>query len=435
MDTIVIYAPTAGPRLQYVVNWLLAERLQLPFTITTKQEDLASAQHSIVYGQPLADRLSIPAEGLLSEKGIRSVAPPKGIWNELPVLFASDDNRYSLPFDIFSAIFFLLSRYEEYDRYTPDKHGRYPATCSLLHKNGWLQRPLVDEWVNEFRVLLGQYLNITVPTPAFRFQPTYDIDIAYSYRHKGSMRTIGAYARALLRLDIKGMSRRTDVLRGRQKDPYDSFRWLRQQHKEYGYSPTYFILAALHTTDHDKNIPPTHPAMVHIIHGIAKEGNFGIHPSYYSDSGDVLQQERSTLEQVAGRNTTLSRQHYIRAILPRTYRALLAQGITDDHSMGYGAHLGFRAGTGSSFLWYDLENEATTALRVHPFCFMDTTAHFENKLNAQQAFEKLAAMARLLQRTGSTLTTVFHNFSLGTDDQWRGWKQAYEQFLQQCSVK
>ena len=60
---------------------------------------------------------------------------------------------------------------------------------------------------------------------------------------------------------------------------------------------------------------------------------------------------------------------------------------------------------------------------------MDTTAHFEAKLTPAAALERLHAMTRILQQTGSTLITVFHNFSLGTDDQWKGWRNGYEQFI------
>jgi hypothetical protein len=261
------------------------------------------------------------------------------------------------------------------------------------------------------------------------FKPTYDIDMAYSHLHKGVRRIAGAYLRALLKVDLKQISLRTQVLKKKAKDPYDAFRWMRQLHRTYGFVPLYFILSADRTTKFDKNIHPLHPAMMRVIKNLAKEGGIGIHPSYYSTKGDVLQQEKTMLEKVVGQSTTLSRQHYIKVVMPHTYHMLLRNNITEDYSMGYGSHLGFRAGTGSPFLWYDIENETTTELRVFPFCFMDTTAHYDMQLTTLQSFEKLQAMTRLLEETGSTLITIFHNFSLGTDEEWRGWRQAYELFL------
>jgi hypothetical protein len=44
-------------------------------------------------------------------------------------------------------------------------------------------------------------------------------------------------------------------------------------------------------------------------------------------------------------------------------------------------------------------------------------------------------MSKVLERTGSKLVTVFHNFSLGTSSQWKGWRQAYEHFLHEKSQR
>jgi len=451
MNEIVVYSTVNSPRIIYVLDWLLKERLQIPYRLDYAGADgsmlgqytgadgrgrwqgqMAGAGSGvcvIYYGIAVPGAVCIPCAGLLSQSGLQQQEPTIGEWCGIPTLFATTEQGYSVPFDIFSAIFFLLSRYEEYDTHTPDKHGRYPATDSILQRNGWLHRPLADEWVQAFRGELERKLDVKLPAPGFSFCATYDIDIAYSHLHKGVGRIAGAFLRALLQADLKQVSQRSRVLRKKQKDPYDSFRWMRQIHREYGVSPTYFVLSALRTTRFDKNIHPKHPAMVRVIKNLAKEGKVGIHPSYYSQEGTTMQEEHKVLEEIAGVSTSLSRQHYIRAVVPHTYRMLISHGITDDYSMGYGTHLGFRAGTGCPFYWYDLEREQTAALRIHPFCFMDTTAHYEGGLDAQQAFERLEAMTEILRRTGSVLVTVFHNFSLGTAEEWKGWRQAYELFL------
>ena len=429
MDTIVVYSAENSNRLRYVLDWLFKERLQLDYRITRDEKDAAAQSFFIAYGKHIPNSISIPDERLLWEKGIQKLAPKVGKWNEVPTLFAAPDDTYTLPFDLLSATFFLLSRYEEYDHLKYDKHDRYPATASILYKNGWLIRPVLDEWLALFRKQLQAIPGIHIHESSFLFQPTYDIDMAYSHIYKGAGRIIGAYMRALLKGDVKQINERTQVLKKKQKDPFDSFRWLRQLHKQYDYKPLYFVLAAAKTTNFDKNIHPHHPAMMRVIKNLAKEGTIGIHPSYYSANNETLSKEKSMLEHVAGRATHISRQHYIKMKMPDTYRLLLSNRITEDYSMGYGTHLGFRAGTGASFLWFDLEKDSPTLLRVHPFCFMDTTAHYEVNLSPADAFDKLNAMSRVLEKTGSTLITVFHNFSLGTSIEWKGWRQAYENFL------
>ena len=431
MDTLVVYSSQSSPRLKYVLDWLLKERLQLDYRITTDIKDTQAHPFFIAYGEHLPNSISIPANGLLWQTGKEKCTPQTGKWNELPVIFAIDNTEHTFTFDLFSAIFFLLCRYEEYYPVTLDKYGRYPATSSILYKQGWLMRPIVDEWAHAFRKKLQAVAGETIEVTSFLYQPTYDIDIAYSHIYKGIGRIAGAYIRAIIKMDVVQISERIQVLKKKQKDPYDSYRWLRQLHKQYDYKPIYFILSADKTSAFDKNIHPEHPAMVRVIKNLVKEGEIGIHPSYYSEQKGLLPKEKKVLEHIAGRSMHISRQHYIKVKMPDTYRLLLSNNISDDYSMGYGSYLGFRAGTGNSFPWYDLEKEEITKLRIHPFCFMDTTAHYEAKLSPTVAFEKLEEMSKKLMQTGSTLITIFHNFSLGTSNEWKGWRQAYENFLQE----
>ena len=224
---------------------------------------------------------------------------------------------------------------------------------------------------------------------------------------------------------------RISVNGGKKKDPFDSFDWLRELHKKTGHTPLYFILASLQTTDFDKNIKPTKPKMRQLIQRLSSEGIVGMHPSYYSDKFPAYwKKEKNLLEQITDKSITRSRQHYIKTLLPDTYERLLINGIRDDYSMGYGTKLGFRAGTGATFHFYNLAEERATDLRIHPFSFMDTTAFFEENLNAPEAFELLQNMKETLQTCNSQLITVFHNFSLGSSEEWKGWNEAYEKFLE-----
>lgn len=446
MVTIVIYSPYASTRLSYVLDWLIRERLQQDYVITTDEATASDAPYCMCYGNYLPGKISIPDAGFLhtsepyndalpaATTAQESISPATGHWQQLPVLFYDGSGDSSLPFDIFSAIFFLLSRYEEYLPYTPDRHGRYPATESILYKQGWLHRPIADEWVHNLKLLLEKEWHVSMKVAAFTIIPSYDIDMAYSHAYKGIKRIVGAYIRALLKGDVEQINQRTQVLKKKVTDPYDSFSWLRQLHERYHYRPLYFILCALRTTAFDKNIHPRHPAMTRVIKQLSKEGEVGIHPSYYATHYDRVAKEKSTLSAIINKAIPQSRQHYIRLVIPTTYHVLMDNDITDDHSMGYGTHLGFRAGTGASFLWYDLKKEAVTPLRVHPFCFMDTTAHYDMGLPVTDAFAELNKMKQVLQKTNSTMVTIFHNFSLGTDKEWAGWSDAYEEFMRGLSA-
>ncbi len=407
-----IYAPVAGPRLHYVLRFLMEEQLGVSYELTQD----ANAEVTLFYGvNPPADTLHFVPDGSLA--GGSKIPPPDG----------ADWNKSALPADLFSAVFFLLSRSEEWGTFTPDRHSRFGASQSLLHKLGLLQTPLIDYWVALFRKELNARLGWKLQAPKFTFQPTYDIDIAYAYLHKGRRRTTGGILRDLKSGKLGEVAHRLNVLAGKAQDPFDAFDFMRGQHKEGIAKPVYFMLAAQKSGPFDKNILPAHPAMAALATDFALQGTVGIHPSYTtSEKPEKTAEEKRWLEGVLGAPVTQSRQHYIRLRFPDTYRQLISAGITDDWSMGFPDAVGFRAGTSHSFYWYDLEREEETLLRIHPFAFMDTTARDYLGWSAAEAGAELEKLTAELRPLGGNLTTIFHNFSLGSAADWKGWRELYE---------
>lgn len=428
MAAVTVFCKQENARFLYVLDWVLKNVLHISYQLTDDESEVEELPFFISYGKVFGNALSIPDAGLLWERGIKEQNIQFGEWKTIPTLFHSLGKGTTLSFDLFSAVFYLISRYEEYYNYTPDKHGRYPPAESILYKQGWLQRPLIDEWIYGLYLILKQK-NIPVQLLSFQYKPTYDIDMAYSYKHKGLRRNIGGFIKDFSKGDFKAVKERRGVLLSKQLDPFDAFVWMMQLHSSAHLKPIYFILAALQTTEYDKNIHPENEAMQKLVKRLGREGKIGLHPSYYSADDAVFEKEKIELEHILGDPIIYSRQHYIKLTIPSTYRHLIKRHIGHDYSMGYGNALGFRAGTGRSFLWYDVEEEKQTMLRVHPFCFMDSTALFEKKLTAESAFAQLHEMKNYLQKTSSMIITVFHNFSLGSMEQWKGWKEHYELFV------
>jgi hypothetical protein len=126
---------------------------------------------------------------------------------------------------------------------------------------------------------------------------------------------------------------------------------------------------------------------------------------------------------------TVSRQHYIKFNLPQTFQNLIAAGIQDDYSMGYGSINGFRASVASSYFWYDLQNEQQTNLRLHPFCFMDANSFYEQKRNVQQTKQELQHYLNVCKTVNGTMITIWHNDFLGTASKFTGWREIYQTFI------
>ena len=345
-----------------------------------------------------------------------------------------------LPFDIFAASFYLLSRYEEYLPHQKDKYGRYAHENSLAFKENFLDKPLVNIWMQQFKEKLKQkFPSFTIdysPPDSYRvtFLPTYDIDEAYSYKHKEWWRSAGAALKDLLNGKWKKFALRRKVLNNQDPDPFDSFYWIDNLHRPHTFKPRYFFLVPEKTGKYDRNILPEETALQILIKHHADKYNIGVHPSWQSgDEPSLIKKEINSIENITKIKITSSRQHFIRFTLPQTFRQLIEAGIKDDFSMGYGSINGFRASVASPFYWYDLEKEETTYLLLYPFCYMEANSFFEQKFSAAQALEEMRHYYQQVKNVNGTFISIWHNTFLGTDERFKGWREIYKQFIDEVT--
>jgi hypothetical protein len=423
---ILIYSHTSSIRLQYICKFIFNEQLGTTHSLTIDLENFkAHDGPKINYSElEIAGAYNLKSHPLLFETNIQKQTIECFSTNDHKAFFKTTNSDF--PFDIFAASFYLVSRYEEYLPHELDMYGRFGHENSLAFKEGFLTVPLVNTWIqNLANSLKNKYSTLNFKFPAFSFLPTYDIDIAYSFKHKGILRNLGGF--------IKSPSlTRLSVLANLKKDPFDSYEFMNQLHAENKLNPIYFFLVATTGNMYDKNISPYAGAMWQLIKRHAKKYRIGLHPSWRSNKNlSILQREKKVLETAANISINNSRQHYIKLSLPDTFEKLIDAGIENDYSMGYGSINGFRASVASSFYWYNLKSEKITTLRTHPFCFMDANSFYEQHLNASQAYDEIMHYLHACKKANGTLISIFHNNFLGTDKQFAGWKEMYEKFISQ----
>lgn len=436
---ILLYAHTDSSRLQYISRFVFRDFFRLSLHVSTDRERFEQFPGpKIYYGndpdeiQSATPFLQIPAAGLLEETGIRNVPIQFRPWRAVNRPLETYGCFFEMPaskgysFDVLSAAFFCLSRYEEYQPYEPDLYDRYPHTQSIAYQHGFLHQPMVNIWLCDLAEQLQHvFPGFILQAPAFQWIPTYDIDMAWSYRHKGWLRNVGGFLR-------HPSFERFQVLLGSRLDPFDCFDWLDDLHTAHQLHPLYFFLAAAKRGRYDKNIPPDHPAMQKLIRHHARRYHLGWHPSWqHFNNQPEWAKEKSGLETAAGQFIRQSRQHYIHLHLPETYRQLMAMGITDDYSMGYGSINGFRASVAYPFPWYDLLQECSTDLLLHPFAYMDANSHYEQRQSVDASYDELMRYFQLCRSYYGTLISIFHNPFLGTDPQFAGWRDLYQRFIAQ----
>jgi hypothetical protein len=422
---LLIYSSHITPRLQYIIEYF-NEKLCLN-AVLTDNVDLYKAHGSEKLNYSAAriadEELFIQSFGLLQEDEIKKHKIECFEWSNTIAFFKTEDD---VGFDIFSAVFYCISRYEEYLEHEPDEYGRYAHWNSLAWKNHFLHKPVIDIWLKEFiNLIQSKFTRLTIQHSPFTFIPTYDIDIAWSYKYKGFWRSLAS--------SIKQPSTVTErwfVIRNKKQDPFDCYHWLQELHQTHQLSPIYFFLVAGERGELDKNISPKSKALQQLIQQTKQVAELGLHLSVHSNTAkECLLKEKNILQQIIRQPITKSRHHYLQIHVPHSYRELLAADITDDYTMGYGTVNGFRASTSNSFLWYDLEREQATQLRIHPFAFMEANSFYELRQKPEQALEELWQLTAEVKQVNGTLITVFHNHFLGTDALFAGWRQMYGQFV------
>lgn len=428
---MLVFAESLPPRLQYAFGVLL-EDVSNPLQFTSDVQEFEAYTGGKIWYSSLAPTtacIHLQPSSLLFQKELNRFKPEMVTWNHLPAIFPVYGG--ALPFDIAAAVFFLVSRFEEYWSFQSDDMGRFVSESSLSHRFGFLHRPIVDEWRIEFhQVLIQHFPSISISPRSFNFLSTIDIDHAYAFLHKGFYRTAGALARDVIQGRYKAVKERTKVLMGKDEDPYDTYDYIEKQHNFYGASSLFFFLVS-DPGEFDTGLHYEHPKFRKLIQRISRKVPVGLHPSVGSHKRfNTIVREKSRLEHIVGKPCTASRQHYLLLKFRTTYRLLKAAGIKEDYSMGYHDNVGFRAGTARPFIWFDVKKDEVSSLRVHPIMVMDTTLRKYLELDFDQAKDLTERIMRETHKVGGQFVSLWHNETLSNYNEWTGWRQVWERTLQ-----
>ncbi len=429
-DAILIYTPQLSNRLDYICKFLFRDVLQVPFTFTTSIAKIENSTTTFInYSHTtLHNGLQIIPHTLLFEDGITPQQIDFNTWQGLPTFFST--NGSFIPFDLFSAAFYLVTRYEEYLSSNVDLYGRYPHTDSIAFKNNFLQEPLIDQWMQALYNLLLTHQCTPISNKQFASLFTYDVDMNYAYRNKPLWKQLGGIVKNAFNGNFKTATNRARVLFNKQaQDPFDVFDSIINKHKNTNTNALFFYLLTTDNHEYNKNNNRTSAIVTSTINKLV-HNNYPvhIHPSYNTISNiTLLQEEKTFLQSIINTEVKSSRQHYIRCSLPITYQNLIAAGITADYSMGYGSINGFRASTCTTHFWFNLSTNKSTLLKIHPFVWMDANSLYEQQYTAAQAIEEYTSYYTKIKQVNGTCISIWHNFIINKDaaDWVETWKEIF----------
>lgn len=427
---ISIYNPSPTPRLHYVAKLLFGVLQKTDWQILDTSEEFSSAQgFKINYSE---EELScnvgwIPHE-LLCNSELLPYDVSVDTWRDFPILFPADDKLW--PFDLFAATFFLASRYEEYLPHEADAHGRFPAAQSVAYHHEFLERPLIDEWAKAFAKMVREQSGIQFEKRHFTAEATFDIDVAWAYRHKGWWRTIAAFGMDVFQRRFNRMGERWSAVAGGASDPYDTYDFIRAEVEKHQVPARFFILLGDYSKQ-DRNSSHQLPAMQQLIRQLGEFASVGIHPSYGSHkSQNQLEKEIARLAAICDNDIRDSRQHYLKMTMPETYQRLIKAGIRRDYTMGYAQHVGFRASLCTPFPFFDLLADRETDLWIYPFAYMDGTLRQYMSLSTDEAIDYVHRLTKSVKAVDGYFSCLWHNSSLSDRAEWKGWRKVFEATLE-----
>lgn len=429
--TLVIYSGKITNRLIYALDMVLTRINGISYQLTENFDEFLSADGpKINYSDfPSDSSLHIVPSGLLYESSIKKVDPKYAKLQGLHCLFTTNVSK-EIPFDIFSAAFYMLTRYEEYLPFTPDEHGRFSAEQSVAWKHGFLEEPVVQQWAIFLgRILQDRFRNLIIKKQDFRIEATIDVDVAYAFSHRNFGRMFMASGRDLVTFQWNRLLDRALVGSGSKPDPFDTYSYIEMIHQKFGFPVNLFYLIGDYS-HFDRNLPYDSPKVQNLIKSLNNRFSLGVHPSYQAaDDFETLKKEVTRLAEITGTTVTKSRQHFLRLSFPKTYHWLLNLGITDDYSMCYHDKPGFRAGISNSFPFYDLIKDSSTSLIIHPFAFMERTLKDRLYLDPDMALFKIQELMKHVRQVNGTFGTLWHNDSLSNYGEWKRWRYVYEVML------
>lgn len=432
MKGVIIYATDITPRLEYAAEVIFSSVLGISYKLTSDRRTIGGSPAIIYSDEKVKGQFVVIPSGLLSGRTITPLEPEVLYSDDLPMIFANDGG--SLPFDIFSAAFYMLSRYEEYLPFTPDGHGRFPGAKSLAYRGGFLQRPVVDVWS---RYLAGElvkfYPVLTIRSNEYKPLVTIDVDQPFAYRSRGFLRSVGGLVKGLAGTGAKP-AERIKVMAGDLADPYDTFDYIEHKLTEGAHDALFFFPLG-DQGEHDHNPPFRDRVYGEIIRKYDKMFGSGIHPSYRSAGRPaILRIETKRYRSVAGHNAECARQHWLLLQLPDTYQSYMEAGIMFDYTMGYADEPGFRAGIARPFPFYDLSREEITPLTIVPFQVMDGTLRQYLHLSPDAALAVIKSLISSTMEVGGLFASIWHNTSLAEGNGWEGWRRVFEETLNMQKV-
>lgn len=427
--------PTYPAERQYSCSVVLGDFLGLDHAIEVMDREDVSISRDDGRELRLADVLfRTPGDRWLTPASLparpldRWLLPGTVFQPTLPVLYGRQyyevyPDHIALGLDIFGSLFFLLSRYEEAVKPDRDSRDRFPAAASLAVQEGFLDRPLADEYVEVlWRAMQTLWPGLARKERQSRVILSHDVDTPSSTLGRSYAQVAKTTAGDLVKrgspvLAARRLTGSVKAYRGRpEADICNTFEMLMDAAERRGWRSTFNFI-----TDHtagplDGTYSIFDPWIRRLMRRIHERGHeIGLHTSYntYQDPDQVAREFDRLLaaaEQEGIRQAQWGgRQHYLRWEAPTTWAAWEAAGLDYDSTLTFAERPGFRSGTAHAHPVFDLRRRRRLKLREVPLIAMECSLLEYMGLPLDEAGQEIRRLRERCRLVGGDFTLLWHN--------------------------
>lgn len=426
---LLVYTHKITPRIRYVFEHFFKNVLGIPVDFTSKPEIfIAQNGPKMSYtNTSLGDEFFVSSNSILFEQGIQHIEIKVSKWEELPAFFECSKSS-TIPFDVFSSSFFLLSRYEEYLPHIKDEYGRYKSSQSIAVSHNFLENPLIDLWaVKVYGLLLQKFPKLKRNSSKSNlFIPLIKVVSPYQYIHKSFFRNMIQTLINLSQLKFWNILEQYMVLLGLWKDPWNNFNQILSILEKTNCKPRFFFLFSK-VTYYNQGISIFNKTYHSLIKKVADYHKTSLLASTNArDNSNDFKKECIDFESMIHRNTEFFSFNLGITNVSKTYRNTLSLEKAKDFSLGYHDKFGYRASTAVPFCFYDLINETQTNLLLFPVI---ATEEVMRSTKVGIAFEKLNALRKQIPTETGVHVFSVTNTIFSSHYKNKTWIEAYNSYI------
>jgi len=346
-------------------------------------------------------------------------SPVPMIYGERNDMDISKSNGLNI--DILGSAFFMLTRYEEIVKSERDQYGRFPDSASLAYREGFFERPIINEYIEIFWAYLKRlWPSLERKNREFRLCITHDVDRPFAYYFLSPVELIrfllgDFFVTHNLSLLLRNILKCQRVKMGRlDVDPFFTFKRIMDISEVNGLRSAFYFISSKGNYKYGGNYDIGHPKIRQLLHEINNRGHeIGFHANFCSyKSYERVKSELNIINKILAEEKIKQevkggRQHYLQWQAPITWQNWEVAGLEYDTSVGFSDHAGFRCGVCYEYPVFNLKTRQTLKLIERPLIVMDW--YLESECGFENSLEKILVLKNRCRKFRGDFVLLWHN--------------------------